>query len=145
MFTLQLTDNSYCIGRVVGFEPAALNSAICAFYMHRIDAVPEAEVLLPECELVSVQFVTRDLLDYGYWQVFCRASDTFPVARYFDLERLREAGFVGIKSVGSGLMLNLMNACYGLAAWDDFHDPRYLDSLLVSPDKKPKNVLLLKN
>ena len=29
-----------------------------------------------------------------------------------------------------------------LAPWDDWHDPFYLDKLLLSPDKKPKNVIL---
>lgn len=27
------------------------------------------------------------------------------------------------------------------APWDDWHDPEYLDKLLISPDKKPENLI----
>ena len=67
LFTISLADGTYCIGRVVGFEPEALNSAICAFYAHRVDSIPNMELNLSEDELISVLFVTRDLLDSGDW------------------------------------------------------------------------------
>ncbi|MBC1807093.1 hypothetical protein HCJ40_08620 [Listeria sp. FSL L7-0993] len=41
LFAISLLDGSFCIGRVVGFEPDALNSAICAFYAHRVNGIPE--------------------------------------------------------------------------------------------------------
>lgn len=35
-----------------------------------------------------------------------------------------------------------MNAYYSLVPWNSFHDPNYLDSLLISIDKKPNKVVL---
>ncbi|EAC6409610.1 hypothetical protein EMI97_07410 [Listeria monocytogenes] len=70
LFSISLLDGSFCIGRVLGFEPDALNSAVCAFYAHRVNEIPEVEPILYENELISLLFVTRDLLDSGDWKVF---------------------------------------------------------------------------
>ncbi|WET42274.1 Imm26 family immunity protein [Citrobacter enshiensis] len=142
MFTVPLSDGTYCIGKVVGFEPKALNSAICAFYAHRMDEIPSSEPVLNDNDLISILFVTRDLLDSGDWKVFSQYSDAFPIDKYLNLTDLQSNGFIGVKSIGSGLIIKLMNAYYSLTPWNAFYDPNYLDSLLISPDKKPKNVLL---
>ncbi|TBM16186.1 hypothetical protein EYY86_07790 [Hafnia paralvei] len=142
LFTISLADGTYCIGRVVGFEPEALNSAICAFYAHRVDSIPNMELNLSEDELISVLFVTRDLLDSGDWQVFSHCSDEFQLNKYIDLYSLRNEEFIGVSSIGSGIIIKLMKAYYKLGIWDNFYDPNYLDSLLISPDKKPKDVIL---
>jgi len=46
-----------------------------------------------------------------------------------------------IKIVGSANIAEFLNAYYGLVPWDDWADPNYLDKLLISPDKKPKNII----
>ncbi|AFI92512.1 hypothetical protein F6Q07_10300 [Pectobacterium parmentieri] len=142
LFTVPLQDHSFSIGRVVGFEPKALNSAICAFYAHHVDAVPDNEIILSDNELISVLFVTRDLLDSGDWKVFSASSNVFHLDKYIDLSSLRSNGFIGVKSIGSGLIIELMNAYYKLSPWNDYFNPNYLDSLILSPDKKPKDVIL---
>lgn len=142
LFTIPLADGSFCIGRVIEFEPKALNSVICAFYTHRVDKIPNEEPVLSNDELISVLFVTRDLLDSGAWKVFSSSSEDFSLSKYFDISSLRNVGFVGVKIIGSGLIIELLNAYYMLSLWNDYANPDYLDSLLLSPDKKPKNVLL---
>lgn len=142
LFTIPLADGTYSIGRVVGYEPEALNSAVCAFYAHRVDVFPNMELNLSEDELISVLFVTRDLLDSGDWQVFSHCTSEFPLNKYIDLYTLRNEGFIGVCSIGSGIIIGLMNAYYKLDIWNKYYDPNYLDSLLISPDKKPKDVIL---
>lgn len=142
LFTSPLADGTYCIGRVVGFEPDALNSAVCAFYAHRVDSIPNMELNLNEGELISVLFVTRDLLDSGDWQVFTHCTDEFQLNKYIDLYSLRNNGFIGVKSIDSGIIIDLMNAYYILTPWNIYYDPNYFESLLLSPDKKPRNVML---
>ncbi|MBF2517575.1 Imm26 family immunity protein [Listeria marthii] len=142
LFTISLLDGSFCIGRVVGFEPDALNSAICAFYAHRVNEIPEVEPILYENELISLLFVNRDLLDSGDWKVFSMASTEFPINKYIKLDELRRDGFINVTSRGSGIIVSLMNAYYSLVPWNSFHDPNYLDSLLISIDKKPNKVVL---
>ncbi|OFS08307.1 Imm26 family immunity protein [Hafnia sp. HMSC23F03] len=142
LFTIPLADGTYSIGRVVGYEPEALNSAVCAFYAHRVDVFPNMELNLSEDELISILFVTRDLLDSGDWQVFSHCTDEFPLIKYIDLYSLRHKEFIGVSSIGSGIIIKLMKAYYKLGIWDNFYDPNYLDSLLISADKKPKDVIL---
>ena len=36
---------------------------------------------------------------------------------------------------------DFIKAYFSLAPWDDWHDPEYLDKLLISPDKKPENLI----
>jgi hypothetical protein len=142
LFTIPLLDGSFCIGEVVGYEPKALNSAICAFYAHRVNEVPKEKPILSENELVSVQFVTRDSLDHGLWNIFFYSSEKFPLDKYIDLEDRRSKGFVGTSSFGSGSIRQLMNAYYKLLPWNHYFNPNYFDELLISPDKKPKDILL---
>lgn len=141
-FTVPLADGSFSLGQVVGREPDAMNSAICAFFARSYDVFPEGVDDLPiASELVSMLFVTRDLLDSGDWKVFAK-GETFDAAPYIDITTLRECGFVGIRIIGSGIVIKLMGAFYGLLPWNGFYEPDYLDRLLVSPDKKPLKVVL---
>ena len=36
---------------------------------------------------------------------------------------------------------DFIKAYFSLAPWDDWHDTEYLDKLLISPDKKPENLI----
>ena len=36
---------------------------------------------------------------------------------------------------------DFIKAYFSLAPWDDWHDPEYLDKLLISPDKKPESLI----
>ena len=142
-FTLTLCDGSFSVGQVIGYEPEAMNSAICAFYAQRF---PNRNVAhcngLTDDLLVAVLFVTRDLIDSGDWAVGGHEAP-IDAYRYFDLIDLKANGFVGLKIIGSGIVIDLMNAYFGLQPWDDFHNRSYLDGLLVSPDRRPANVVLL--
>lgn len=40
---------------------------------------------------------------------------------------------------------DFIKAYFSLAPWDDWHDPEYLDKLLISPDKKPENLIIKTN
>lgn len=141
-FTVPLADGTFSIGQVVGQEPEALNSVTCAFFARRLDSATVRLVdHLVERDLISVLFVTRDLLDSGDWQIIFSA-DPFPTATYFDVAALRAKGFVGVKVIGSGIVIKLMDAYYGLYPWNGFNEPDYLDRLLVSADRKPSHVVL---
>jgi hypothetical protein len=65
-----------------------------------------------------------------------------PWGQYLNLGELRKKGFIGVKIVGSFNATTLLNAFHKLVPWNNFHDPKYFDSLLISSDVKPTNVLL---
>lgn len=141
-FALPLADGSSSIGQVVAYEPEALNSALCAFFSRRAVKLPTCISVPPTSdELVAILFVTRDLLDAGTWHILGR-GEPLPAAPYIDLDTLRTRRFVGAKVVGSGIAMKLMDAYFGLYPWNGFAQPDYLDKLLISIDRRPRNVLL---
>lgn len=140
-FTIPLADGSFSIGQVVGQEKEALNSVICAFFTrHYPDAPHQLDQALVDQELVAVLFVTRDSLDSGDWKVIF-SGDTFPISHYMDIAYLKASGFVGVRVIGSQIILDFMNAYYGFYSWDGYYEPDYFDKLLVSLDRKPSKLL----
>ncbi len=140
-FLVPTRDGQAVLAQVVGQEAEVLNSVTSAFFDQRIPSASEWTGILPVQKLFSVLFVTRDLLDSGVWRVVGRQPIRVP-RDVFPYEQLRQAGFVGSKVIGSGIVAEFLNAFYRLVPWDDWKDPHYLDSLLISPDKKPSNLLL---
>lgn len=136
-FFVPLLDGSFLVGQVLSVEPFVLNSVACALFDQRADgkALPKPEL----GRLISTLFTTRDLLDSGDWKIFA----TFPVGvprEHRPFEELRELGFVGAKVIGSGIVNEFANAYCGLAPWDDWADPNYLDRLLLRPELKPRDL-----
>jgi hypothetical protein len=82
--------------------------------------------------LAAVEFLRR--------QVYGAPARLLRVARV-----VQRPGFVGASVHGSGILNEFVNAFYGLTPWDDWHDPYYLDHLLVSPEKKPVQRLVYKS
>lgn len=116
-----------------------MNSALCAFTLTKAQLGQNS----PKFDLkdvLSIQFVTIDLLDSGVWPVVGWMS---PIDFHsaFDLEKHRSNQFVGTKICGSGNIINFLNACFGLEPWDDWYDPQALDGYLLTPRHKPPLVV----
>ena len=134
---IPLLDGSYLMGQVLEPQPDLLNSLSCALFDQRSDGRtwpgPDLD------RLFSTLFTTPDLLDSGHWKV----GATFPVhvpRDAFPGERAQKAG-LNRRVIGSGIVIDFANAYCGLAPWDDWHNPSYLDGLLLSPDLKPQMLL----
>lgn len=141
VFAVRLDDGSYALGQMLGHEPQALNSFGCAFYDLRSTGVPVLPPALPQDKLIAVLLITPDLLKRGHWPIVGQQPITTPLS-VRPYEKYREKRWVGAKIIGSANVAALLNAFYGLALWDKFHDPNYLDGLLLDPALKPKNVVL---
>jgi hypothetical protein len=141
VFLVPTRDTQAVLAQVVGQEAGVLNSATCAFFDQRIPRASEWTGILPVQKVFSVLFVTRDLLDSGAWRVLGHQPVRVP-REMFPYENLRDAGFVGAKVIGSGIVMEFLDAFYRLVPWDDWKDPHYLDGLLISAAKKPPDVLL---
>jgi immunity protein 26 of polymorphic toxin system len=137
IFTIQLKDGQHGLGQVVSQERRLLNSVGVAVFDCRVPSSAAASVTEPMvASAFAILFTTRDLPDSGAWRVVATGAVRLP-KHLLPYEDLRASGFVGAKVVGSGILTKLFNAFYALAPWDDWHDPHYLDGLLLSPDKKP--------
>ena len=142
VFLVQNADGQFSAGQIVGREADVLNSVTVALFRKRFSEPEEAECAeLTEDDAISIVFTTRDLLDSGDWSVI----GTRRILIRHDVlphENLRAKKFVGAKVYGSGIVMKFMDAFFGLAPWDDFHDPRYLERLLLSIDLKPQQLVL---
>jgi hypothetical protein len=139
-FLVPLKDGTFGQGQVVIAAQNAMNSAVCVFSGTRHHGQPEIlDTPLPG-NSISILFVTRDLLDSGRWQVRNNEAN-FWAADQIHFGELEGKGFVGAKIIGSGIVERLLSAFHGLEPWNDFHDPNYLDGLLLSRDRKPASVL----
>ena len=141
-FAIPLGEGTFSIGQVISYEPDALNSVLCCFFLLRYrEPAQDFDLASLSDKLIAIQFVTRDLLDAGQWRVIATGSPT-PIPSSMGLDHLRKTGFVGIKVVGSGIANKLMESCFGLYPWDGFAEPGYLDKLLISKAMRPESVVM---
>lgn len=139
VFAVPLNDGSYALGQVVGREAQVLNSITCVFFRTRLREADLTSVrAAPDVdEVLAVQFITKDLLTRRVWKVL----GTFPVLiprELFPHEDKRTHGWIGATVIGSQIIVHFLNAWFGLERWDQMHDPRYFDSLLLRPELRPQ-------
>jgi hypothetical protein len=140
-FAIPLADGGNLLGQVITSEPAILNSVRCALFDQRFldDLSPSPD----HTRIFSIVLTTRDLLDSGVWKVIRRVSvEEQKIA--FSVDTLRKTAFDGAKVIGSRNIGEFANAYCRFAPWDDWADPQYLDRLLISPEKKPADLIYKK-
>lgn len=139
VFSVELSDGDYVTGQVVGREREVLNSITCAFFGTKLGE--PASGLDSAGALISCLFVSADLLNRGKWKI--TGNESISIAQEDQpFEHLRSNGWVGAKMMGSGNVEEFLNAYHRLCYWDDWHDPTYLDALLIDPSAKPKRLKL---
>jgi hypothetical protein len=142
VFTVPTADGQLAVCQIVGREAELSNSVTVALFDQRFTrGIAMAPMDLSASRAFAVLFTTPDQLDSGVWRVV----GTKPVAlgrELFPYEETRASGFVGAKMIGSSIVKEFINAFFGLAPWDDWKDPTYLDSLLIAGGKRPRNVVL---
>jgi hypothetical protein len=139
VFSIPLQDGRFGVAQIVGREPAMLNSVSIALFdqaFPEASAVTQADLSLPR--VFSVLFSTRDLLDRWVWVVQANMPVTLP-SSLLPYESTRSSGWVGAKMIGSATIGKFLNAFFGLASWDNWHAPTYLDQLLLSGRPRPSN------
>lgn len=142
VFLLPLQDGSSILGQVVGREHDALGSVGVALFDCRLQGSEVSDTSrLDEASLFSLVLTSTDFLDSGRWKII--GGDSIEIARsVVSYEKFRVSGFVGAKVYGSALVEDFANAFFGLQPWDDWYVPDYLDSLLISADRKPVDRLI---
>lgn len=142
VFLVPLSDGDYGVGQVIARERELLNSVAVALYDQRLqDGAGSGVPQVSPDSLISLVYVTRDLLNSGRWKVVGKVDGHHP-SFTMPFEHLRGGGFIGARVQGSAITESFLNAFYGLEPWDDWYLPDFLDGFLVSPDKKPHERLL---
>jgi len=145
LFKIPLADGTASLGHIVARDDQMLNSVTCAFYDIKVPRTcpPDAAPLPDDGALIACLFTTHDLLNRGVWVVIGSAPVHLP-REHLPYEDCRKRGWVGAKMHGSGIVRQFLDAYYRLAPWDDWADPAYLDRLLISPAKRPKDLVLVR-
>lgn len=145
IFTVPQLDGNKSIGQVLDIPLP--NIVSCAFFDIRVSGdQPVRDFAFAEEDhgkIVAAIWTTPDLLHLGKWVVIGHQQPQLP-REAFPNEELRGSRWVGAKTYGSGNVEKFLDAFYSLRAWDDWHDPTYLDGLLISPEKKPENLIYVR-
>lgn len=142
IFAVQQRDGVCSLGCVI--DLMMKNVVSCAFYDIRAKCEDKIEAgHLDAARLIALLSVTREQLDFGAWKIVGHLDEPLD-KELWPNEEYREARWIGAKIYDAAIAEDLLNAYNGLAAWDDWHDPEYLDKLLVAPDRKPKHVIYKK-
>lgn len=145
LFKVPQADGSASLGHIVAQEREMLNSVTCAFYDSKVPVTcpPDSPPLPKDDALIACLFTTHDLLGRGVWPVIGHVSVDLP-RKYLPYEDCRSKRWVGAKMYGSGIVRQFLDAYYRLAPWDDWADPKYLDGLLIGPNKRPGDLIYVK-
>lgn len=142
VFIVKNSDGLHTLGQVLSPERRAMKGISCAFFNKRVDVVPDVHAIdLREDLCISAILVTDESLSSGFWPIIGNCKISISRSRWPCQWQLRFNKSIGIKIRGSKLVEQFLDAYFSLRPWDDWYRPDYLDDFLISPDKKPKNLL----
>ena len=141
IFAIPLQNGQFLLGQELAKE-TSIGAGGVAIFDARLDKLCEPPALTLDA-VIAILFTTRDQIERGNWPIVARRGVVVPKDR-FPYESTRASGFVGAKIVGSGNVVEFANAFCALAPWDKWADPAYLDKMLVTPDKKPSDLIYSK-
>jgi hypothetical protein len=144
VFAIPLLNGNYAIGHVLD-QTDFVNAVRIALYDEIIKDFDDIDLngLINDKNLISLIEVTREQLDYGVWKIIGNKQTTLPIEKYAN-EQTRINKWVGSTQYGAGLAEDFINSYYALLPWDDWYIPDFLDEFLVSPSKKPGNLIYKK-
>jgi hypothetical protein len=145
IFLVPNSDGKFTPGQVIAHEKRTLHSASCAFFDQRVATPEEGKRLTLElAKCFSARLVTPDGLDAGIWPVVMSHSIILP-KKFWPYEDLLSKKKRGAIVDGTGIIRDFLDAFYGLRPWDNWYRSDFLDGMLLSPDKKPKKLILVKS
>lgn len=145
IFLVPNSDGKFTPGQVIGHEKRTLHSASCAFFDQRVASIEEGRTLkLDLAKCFSALLITPESLNHGSWDVIANEPVVLPRKLWPYEAMLSQGEKNGPKVRGSGLVDAFLDAYYRLRPWDSWYRSDYLDEFLLSPDKKPNNLILVK-
>ena len=135
IFAVPLPDGSYALGQVIA--PMMTNVVYCALTDYRSPELPASPPPLTADNVISRVALTREQLDFGAWPIVGIANPLVTKPEFAN-ERFARSGYVGARLHDAALAADFLAAFHALVPWDDWHDPKYLDTWLIGPHRKPK-------
>lgn len=144
IFVIPLLSGDYAIGHIL--DQRMVNTVRIALYNTIVNEVKNIDPrnVINDESLISLIEVTREQLDYGVWPILTNLPTSIPISKYAN-EEFRLNNWINSITHDAALAEDFVNSYHGFLPWDDWYNPDYLDGYLVSPDKKPKNLLYKKD
>jgi len=145
IFTISLNDNRFVIGQVIQFDERGLSCYSCGLF----DILSEDEIEINDINLgfsqcFSVILVTPDCFSSrNKWKIQGNKNPVIP-KKFYPYEDLRKKRKPGSRIYDKQTIEEFVNAYYALLPWDNYYKPDFLDELLLTPSKKPKNLIYSK-
>lgn len=144
VFAVPLCDGSFAIGQVL--DLMMVNQVRVALYSEifpSLESISFSCICQPE-HLISLVASSREQLDYNVWKILSNKPVAVSIENYPN-EQYRSKGWVGAIHYDAALLEDFLEAFHLLRPWDDWFNPNYFDSFLVSIDKRPENLILTKS
>lgn len=142
---IPLQDGSWGVGQVITDE--VMGSPTVAIFAVRLAggaSETDVPVLTRDQCIAQLTLIGLHALNTGQWRAAGIRDTALNTSQSQNWE-YRGANWVGSKLYTDTVVSALLNAFFGLEAWDDFADPAFLDKLLLPPHMRPPGVKLIKS
>ncbi len=141
-FAIPLKNGEYGLGQILDMVECVDNATCVLFNQKFLEGTP---ILATSNDVICAQYVVGQLLRRYFPIVQSGVVDNQLLQKYFpEHNRFKQGNIVGMTSYQTGIVEMFLNAYFGLTFWNECHNPNYYDTLLVSLDKKPLNLMYRK-
>jgi hypothetical protein len=142
LFAVELMDGRNALGQVL--DVSIPHTASCAFLSQHAPTLDALRRIEPAAQdIVATATVVDAHLNRGAWRIISDAP-LLLAREQWPNESTRAKGWVGSEVYTGAILEYFLNAYHGLAPWNRYHDPYFLDKILVSPTKKPSGLIYTK-
>lgn len=142
-FGIPIQNESFAIGQILGrYDWIGVACIISNIQTNKKTDLNKIEI--PDNNIISAIFITEESLNKGFWPILLQGCVNRTVLeKYFpNIDKVENGDIVGITTEGSAIIDDFIQAYFGLKAWNDWYESDFLDKeILISPDKKPDNVI----
>ena len=144
-FAVPLENGEYGLGQILDIHELVPGVACILFDKKFLLNTP---ISIDEKNIISAVYIVEGLLK-RYFPIIQTNNIEFNgndlLHKYFPYtEQYHQGNTTGMTTSQTGIIEMFLNAYFGLTPWDECYDPHFYDDMLVSPDKKPSNLIYSK-
>ena len=143
-FGIPIEDDFLAVGQILGkYDWIGVACLITKMQISSKNPLLYEDIKIDKNDVIAAMFITEESLDKGFWPIIQQGIVNKNILKqYFpNIDLIEQGNIIGINTEGSAIIDDFIKAYFSLAPWDDWHDPEYLDKLLISPDKKPDSLI----
>lgn len=115
----------------------------CAFFDTRYPQAPTDISDTNQLFTIAVLSTWKRSINKGEWKHVGEAAFAIDPERSPNYQIVRNANGVGLKTYDSGIINEFLSAYHGMAPWNIWKDPDYLDQLLFDGVRRPGTAIIL--